>query len=295
MVGSLCFDHVFSVGVVALYIVASVLIALFPVVSKAWYTHVSANHCIEGDQQHGQTEIGLNPAYDEDNMHQVEISFGQKLPQSSRAKAEAKHAEVEALRAEADRVKTEAEIPESTEHQSESQNQQPIRDSVIALEQAGLSPGGLSDIALHAKVLSKYTSVNHALQSDTLAPQQEATLKRVPVKQLFLREHAEPLCSEFISPRKPAVANKQAKDDEVTASASSRSPRNSSPTRPSYRSGTLQPKEATRSKRKKTKNSSQLNPNSTLDKIKRTRKAGQKRSISKKINTDAKSVVVQQG
>ena len=150
------------------------------------------------------------------------------------------------------------------------------------------SSEGLSDMAVQVKILSKYTSVNHALQSDSLAPQQEAALKRV--KQLFLEEHADPLRSGFTSPRKPAAASKQAKDDEVTALASSRSPGNSSPTRP--RSGTLQPKAATtRSKKKKTENSLQLNPNTTLDKIKRTKKVGQKRSTSKNINTEAKSEV----
>ena len=238
---SIFFDHTFSVGAVALYVVASVLIALFPAVSKAWYTHASANHCIKDDQQHGgQPEIEFNPAYDGDNIHQVEILFEQKLPQSPRAKAE-------------------------------------------------LSPEGLSDMAVDAKILSKYTSVNHALQSDTLAPRQEAALKRV--KQLFLREDAEPLHSEFISPRKPPASSKQAKDDEVTALASSRSPGNSSPTRP--RSGTLQPKAAATSRsgslKKLTRNSSQLAPNTTVDKIKRTRQARQKPSTPKTISTDANS------
>ena len=187
------------------------------------------------------TEIELNPAYNEDDMHQVEMSFEQKMPPSPRAKAEP-------------------------------------------------SSEGLSDMAVQAKILSKYTSVNHALQSDTLAPQQEAALKRV--KQLFLREDAEPLRSEFITPRKPTAASKQAKDNNVTVLASSRSPRNSSPTRP--RSGTLQPN-ATATPRsgsfekKLTQNSSQLNSNTTVDKIKRTRQARQEPSASKNINTDAES------
>ena len=153
------------------------------------------------------------------------------------------------------------------------------------------SSEGLSDMVMQTKILSKYSSVKHALQNDTLAPQQEAALKRV--QQLFLKEHAEPLRSEFITPRKPAAAGKQAKGEVVKALASSRSHRSSSPTRP--RSGSLQPKAAATprfdsiSKGKKTQNRSQLDPNTTPDRIKRTRQARQRPSTPKNINADAKS------
>ena len=153
------------------------------------------------------------------------------------------------------------------------------------------SSEGLSDMVMQTKILSKYSSVSHALQNDTLAPQQEAALKRV--QQLFLEEDAEPLRSEFITPRKPAAAGKQAKGEGVKALASSRSHRSSSPTRP--RSGSLQPKAAATprfdsiSKGKKTQNRSQLDPNTSLNRIKRTKQARQRPSKPKNINADAKS------
>ena len=242
------FDYSFEVGpVVVFYVFAAGEVAMSALYRKRYgrpRPEVSTALLQLTQIQSQDVKIELNKVdnrYNEDDMHQVEMSFEQKMPPSPRAKAEP-------------------------------------------------SSEGLSDMAVQAKILSKYTSVNHALQSDTLAPQQEAALKRV--KQLFLREDAEPLRSEFITPRKPTAASKQAKDNNVTVLASSRSPRNSSPTRP--RSGTLQPK-ATASPRsgsfekKLTQNSSQLNPNTILDKIKRTRQARQEPSTSKNINTDAKS------
>ena len=168
-------------------------------------------------------------------------------------------------------------------------------ESLYSRANAEPSSVSLSNMVMQTKIMSEYSSVNHALQNDTLAPQQEAALKRV--QQLFLKEDAELLRSEVT--RKPAAAGKRAKDEGTKALASSSSPRSSSPTRP--RSWSLQPKAAATprsgslSKGKKTQNRSQLDPNTTLNRIKRTRQARQRSSTPKNINADAKSAADSSG